>query len=201
MYGLIGLMGEKYGAPYDTYPFSCMEFGRAAIAESGGTCGCLIAGAMIISLFWGKRQAVPMQAELLRWYETTALPIYKPARGSTPISGRMTPSRADSILCHISVARWCKANFAESGSPNRAERCARLAADVARKTGELIFAAMDGPFQPKLDVSDLQKSCAVEGCHGPTSDKWANTNWLGTMECQPCHTGAEAVLNKTVNHP
>lgn len=201
MYALIGLMGEKFGAPYTTFPFSCMEFGKSATADSGGTCGCLIAGAQVISLFYPRKIAVPMQAELYRWYETTALPIFKPAKGSTKIDGDLPASRSDSILCHVSVARWCKTSDFASGSPERSERCGRLTADTARKTAELIHAQMDGTFKRVLGPSDVQKSCTAEGCHGSKKDKWANTNWKGTMECTPCHSGSKATMDKTKNHP
>lgn len=201
MYALIGLMGEKHGAPYTSFPFSCMEFGKSATADSGGTCGCLMAGAMVMSLFWPRKIAIPMQAELQRWYEVTALPLSKPAPGKAKIDGDMASSVSDSILCHISVARWCRKSGFGSGSPERSERCARLTADVARKTAELIHAQMDGTFKRATAVSDMQKSCSAEGCHGPNTEKWQNANWKGTMDCAPCHTGSEAVKDKTKNHP
>lgn len=194
-------MGEKFGAPYNAFPFSAMEFGKSATADSGGTCGCLIAGSIVISLFYPRKIAVPMQAELYRWYESTALPIFKPAKGSTKIDIDMPSSQSDSILCHVSVARWCRTSGFAAGSGERSERCGRLTADTARKTMELITAQMDGTFAPALKVSDLQKSCRAEGCHGPTKDKWANTNWKGSMECSPCHTGSKYVQDKSKNHP
>ena len=201
VYALIGLMGEKYGAPYNTFPFSAMEFGKSATADSGGTCGCLMGGSIVISLFYPRKIAVPMQAELQRWYELASLPEYRPAPGSTKIDGPLPGSVSDSILCHISVARWCRASGFASGSPERAERCGRITADTARKTAELIHAQMDSTFKPVLGPSDLQKSCRVEGCHGPSADKWENTNWKGRMDCAPCHTGTQATMDKTKNHP
>lgn len=201
MYGLIGLMGEKFGAPYKDFPFSMMEFGKSATADSGGTCGCLVAGAMVMSLFWPRKDTVPMQAALYRWYETTSLPIFKPAPGSTKIDGDLPGSVSGSILCHVSVARWCRKSGFASGSPERSERCGRLTADTARKTAEIIHDMMDGTFKGTLGVSETQKYCRQEGCHGPTKDKWANTNWKGTMDCVPCHSGSKATMDKTKNHP
>ena len=189
-------MGEKFGAPYNTFPFSCMEFCKSATGDSGGTCGCLTAGAQVISLFYPRKIAVPLQQQLFRWYEATALPIFKPAPGSTKIDGDMVASQSDSILCHISVARWCNKSGFASGSGERSERCGRITADTAVKTAELIFAQMDGTFKPVLGVSELQKSCTVEGCHGPTKDKFANTALKGRMDCAPCHTGTLKDMRK-----
>ena len=201
MYALIGLMGEKFGAPYNTFPFSCMEFGKSSTADSGGTCGCLMAGSQVLSLFWPRKVAIPMQTELFRWYETTALPIFKPAKGSAKIEGDLAPSASNSILCHVSVARWCNKSGFAANSAERSERCGRLTADTAMKVAQLMHAQMDGTFKPQLAASDLQKSCRAEGCHGGSKDKWAQTNLKGTMDCQPCHTGTKATMDKRKDHP
>jgi hypothetical protein len=52
LYSLIGLMGERYGAPYKDFPFSMMAFGRGGIAEWGGTCGALLGAAATLALFY-----------------------------------------------------------------------------------------------------------------------------------------------------
>ena len=200
MYALIGLMGEKYGAPYNTFPFSALEFAKSSTADSGGTCGVLMAGAMVFSLFWPRKIAIPLQAELFRWYESTALPIYKPAKGAAKIDGDIAPSASNSILCHISVARWCNKSGFTANSPERSERCGRLTADTAVKVAELMHAQMDGTFKPALKASDLQKSCRAEGCHGGSTDKWARGNLKGTMDCEPCHTGLKSTGDKRKDH-
>ncbi len=201
MYGLIGLMGEKFGAPYSTFPFSCMEFGKSATAESGGTCGCLMSGAQVISLFYPRKIAVPLQQELFRWYEATALPIFQPAAGSAKIDGPLASSVSDSILCHISVARWCSKTGIASGAKERSERCARITADTAAKVAELITAQMNGTFKPTIGRSEMYQSCTAEGCHGPKPEKWESTSLKGSMECSPCHTGSEFVQDKSKDHP
>ncbi len=201
MYATIGLMGEKYGTPYNTFPFSCMEFGKSSIANCGGTCGALIGGAQVISLFFPRKIAIPLQAELLRWYEVTPLPIFKPKKGSVKVDGKITANPSDSILCHVSVSRWCNASGFGADSPERSERCGRLTADVAKKTAELIALQMDNKFKSRFAASKVQESCRVEGCHGGNDEKFAVANLKGTMECTPCHSGTIHTADKITNHP
>lgn len=201
MYATIGLMGEKFGAPYNTFPFSCMEFGKSSIANSGGTCGALLGGAQAISLFFPRKQAIPLQEELLRWFEVTPLPIYTPKKGIGKVDGKLASNASDSILCHVSVSRWCNKSGFSADSTERSERCGRLTADVAKKTAELIFAQADNKFKSRFAASPMQGGCRIEGCHGGSDDKWAASNLKGTMECSPCHTGSIHVQDKSKNHP
>lgn len=157
--------------------------------------------ALAISLFFPRKVAIPMQKELYRWYEVTAFPVYQPMPGTAKIDTPLIANASDSILCHVSVARWCKKSGFDANSPERSERCARITADVARKTAELIFAQMDKSFDPVLSPSELQQTCRAEGCHGGNSEKFAQANLKGTMDCAPCHTGGSAVMDKRVVHP
>lgn len=198
-YSIIGLLAEKYGAPYNTFPFSCLEFSKSAVGGFGGTCGALIGGALALSLFYPRKEATPLQNELFRWYEVTALPIYQPDDAIARIGGPLEQEVSDSILCHISVARWSEKTGLPAESKQRSERCGRITSDVAKKTAEILFAKMDGTFTPVLTSSDLQKSCRDAGCHGGTDD-FARNTLKGKMDCQPCHTGTSAVLDKTKEH-
>ena len=193
-------MGEKYGAPYNTFPFSCMEYGKSATGW-GGTCGSLIGASTVISLFFPRKIAVPLHKELYRWYEVTALPIYQPKAGEAKIDGPLASNISESILCHISVSRWCNESGFPAKSKERSERCGRITADVAKKTAELIFKQMDAGFVPVLDISDEQKSCRVEGCHGNNPEVFEVANLKTNMECAPCHSGSIATQNKFKNHP
>ncbi len=198
-YAIIGLLAEKYGTPYDTFPFSSLEFSKSGVGGYAGTCGALIGGALAISLFYPRKQAIPLQNELFRWYETTALPIYRPSEEAARINVDLGQAVSNSILCHISVARWCEETGIGASSKERSERCGRITADVAKKTAELLSAKIDGTFEPALTISDLQKSCREAGCHGGTDD-FAKNTLKGKLECQPCHTGLGAVLDKTKEH-
>ena len=201
LYSIVGLMGEKHGAPYKDFPFSMMEYGKSGISEWGGTCGALLGAAATLALFYPRKERDAMIDELFRWYELTAFPMYKPNPGTTKVEGPLATSAADSIICHISVARWCAASNLEARSTERSERCARITADVAVKTLEIIHAKMDGKFAPALKKSEVYAGCTVEGCHGEKKDKWEHSGLKGRMDCAPCHTGSKAVLDKRKNHP
>lgn len=193
-------MGEKYGSPYQEFPFSMMELGKSGIAEWGGTCGSLIGASAALALFWGRKERDPMVNELFRWYEVTALPIFQPAPGSAKVDKALPTSVGDSILCHISVSKWCTANKIPGASAERSERCARITADVAVKTAELMHAKMDGSFKPVLTKSEVYQSCTAEGCHGGKKDKFERPYLKGQMDCTPCHTGSKGVQDKRKEH-
>ena len=200
LYSIIGLMGERHGAPYKDFPFSMMAFGRGGISEWGGTCGALLGAAATLALFYPRKELDALIHELFRWYEITAFPIYKPNPGTAKIDGPLPTSIADSILCHISVGTWCAASKIEVRSPERGERCARVTVDVALKTLEIIQAKMDGKFTPMLKKSEVHAGCTMKDCHGENRKDWQHSGLLGRMDCTPCHTGSKAVLDKRQNH-
>ncbi|MEG2140589.1 MAG: C-GCAxxG-C-C family protein, partial [Bilophila sp.] len=189
-------MGEKYGSPYQDFPFSMMEVGKSAVAEWGGTCGCLIGAGAALALFWGRKERDPLLNELFRWYEVTALPLFQPAPGTAKIDKSMPTSVSESILCHISVTKWCTANKIPSASPERSERCARITADIAVKTAQIMQDKMDGTFKATLAKSEGYETCTTEGCHGGKKDAFEQPYLKGQMTCDPCHTGRKAMQDK-----
>jgi hypothetical protein len=201
LYSIIGLMGERYGAPYKDFPFSMMAFCRGGIAEWGGTCGALLGAAATLALFYPRKELDVLIDELFRWYELTAFPIYKPNPGTAKVDGPLATSVSGSILCHISVGKWCAASKIEARSAERGERCARVSVDVAQKTLEIMQAKMDGKFTPMQKQSEVYAGCTVKGCHGENKKDWEHSGLLGRMDCAPCHTGSKAVLDKRQNHP
>ena len=201
MYSIVGLMGEKHGAPYKDFPFSMMEYGKSGISEWGGTCGALLGAAAVLALFYPRKDRDAMIDELFRWYELTAFPMYKPNPGTTKVEGPLATSAAGSILCHISVAKWCDASKLDARSTERSERCARITADVAVKTLEIIHAKMDGKPAPAFHKSEVFAGCTVAGCHGENKKEWKHAGLKGKMDCAPCHTGSKAVQDKRKNHP
>ena len=201
LYSIIGLMGERHGSPYKDFPFSMMAFGRGGISEWGGTCGALLGAAATLALFYPRKELDVLIHELFRWYELTAFPIYRPNPGTAKVDGPLPTSVSDSILCHISVGKWCAASKIDARSAERGERCARVTVDVALKTLELIQAKMDGKFTPMLKQPEVYAGCTVQGCHGENKKDWKHSGLLGRMDCTPCHTGSKAVLEKRRNHP
>ncbi|MDY0260762.1 MAG: C-GCAxxG-C-C family protein [Desulfovibrio sp.] len=198
-YAIVGLMGEKYGAPYNQFPFAMLEANKGGISDWGTICGALYGAAASFSLFWGRKEVHPMVNELFRWYEVTRLPVYNPGDAAQGFKGEQPMSASDSVLCHISVSKWCYENKIEADSKQRSERCGRLTADTAFKAAEIINAKIEQGKDFK-STFPLQKSVSSCGeCH---MTKGNDANWAkGVMDCTPCHSGTAATQNKFVNHP
>lgn len=202
-YSIVGQMSEKYGSPYKNFPYYMMEMGKSGFSEWGTLCGALVGAAAALSMFWGRKDRDPMVDELFRWYELTAFPIYKP-RADLKVglpAAKLPTSVSDSVLCHISVSRWSYTGGLPAQSKERSERCARLTADVAKKTVEIMNAKIDGNYKGGFAKSKVQETCTTTDCHGGQADKYQVPNLKGKMDCTPCHTGSEHVQDKRVNHP
>lgn len=198
-YSIIGLMGEKYGAPYNQFPYAMLEANKGGISDWGTICGALYGAAAAYALFWGRNERGPMVDELFRWYEVTPLPIYNPGEKSQGFKGALPSNPSESVLCHISVSKWCYANKLEATSKQRSERCGRITADVSRKAVEILNAKIDKGKEYKGTFA-MQKS--VSGCGECHMTKGNEANWSkGIMDCTPCHSGSKATMDKFKNHP
>jgi len=100
-------------------------------------------------------------------------------------------SISHSVLCHVSVGRWCAVSGYASGSPERSERCARLTGDVAAMTAKLLNAYFyEGGVRAaesvaKVRLSATTASCRV--CHFKGKDYEAGQFTRGYLECEACH--------------
>ncbi len=198
-YGLIGTMAEKYGAPYNTFPFTMLEANKGGISDWGTICGALYGAAAAFALFYGRKERNPMVHELYRWYEVTTLPQYQPGEKAMGVPGEIPSNISGSVLCHISVSKWCYANGIEATSKKRSERCGRLTADVAMKACEILNAKIDAGKDWK---GVFAKQEAVENCGACHQTKGEAANWAkGVMDCTPCHNGGKPLNNKFVDHP
>jgi hypothetical protein len=117
----------------------------------------------------------------------------RPARGRLAPSGALPQSTAQSSLCHVSLSRWCRASGFASGSPERLERCARLAGDVAGKAVELLN---QGP----LGLERPGEKTACHSCHyvGPSYQAGQFTH--GAEGCLTCHVGLEGKAINPAGH-
>jgi len=186
MYGvfeaIVGQLGDKYGEPYSSFPMGMISYGGGGIALWGSTCGTLNGAAAAIALFVTGADRNAIIDELFAWYETAALPTYKPKkaiRSSKPIK----KSKAGSVLCHASVSNWCEVSGYGGFSAERAERCGRLVADVAAKTVDLLNLYLRGKFQPKV-----YSAASCLSCHGK-GNMVGDT--LAKMGCTSCHEDAQ----------
>ncbi len=198
-YSIIGVMGEKFGAPYNQFPFAMLEANKGGISDWGTVCGALYGAAAAFALFYGRKERGPMVDELFRWYEITALPIYNPGDKAQGVKGNIPSNVSDSVLCHLSVSKWCFQNKIEATSKERSERCGRLTADVSRKAIEILNAKI---AQGKDFKSSIPMQKAVSYCGECHMTKGNEANWgKGIMDCTPCHSGGKAVSDKFKNHP
>ena len=198
-YGIVGMMGEKYGAPYNTFPFTMFEFLKGGISDWGTICGALGGAAAAYALFYPRKERNAMVNELFRWYEQTKLPIYNPGDKAQDVKGDIPGNMSEAVLCHISVSKWCFANKEEATSKKRSERCGRLTADVCAKAVEILNAKIVAgkDYKPMLAKPETVTYCGE--CH---QTKGKDTNWgKGVLNCKPCHSGTEHVANKYKDHP
>jgi hypothetical protein len=188
MYGVFeavaAQVAEGLGDPFTQFPFKLSAYGGGGVAMWGTLCGTCNGAAMALALFrTGAAQSV-LASELLAWYEQTPLPVFTPNEPKRVAPGfEMPASRAGSNLCHVSITRWVRKTGFASFSPERLERCARVAADVAGRVAELLNrpAVADAGRQ----IGDQAGSCL--GCHAMGRQAPGEPEVVSQMECTTCH--------------
>jgi hypothetical protein len=186
MYGvftsIVGQLAEQYGEPYESFPFKMMSYGAGGVASWGSLCGALNGAAAAIALFASaKEQQARLTGQILLWHEQNELPVYVPAKPKLNV--RIPGSIAHSVLCHPSVSLWCKASGYPVGGKEHMERCARLTADTARQTVQVLNEGLSGDLARPIATEKQVDQCGV--CHGP---KGQRKDALGKMTCGSCHT-------------
>jgi hypothetical protein len=159
---------DKVGKGYLSIPSELYVYGKGGVVGWGTICGAINGACGIITLTC--KDYAKVIDTLIDWYTKAELPDFTP-KGKLPFP----KSVSNSPLCHVSVLKWCKVatnhfkrNIAYN-SRERAERCARLAASVARKTVELLNAYHEGKLIP-VKVKGFQKT---------------------KMDCMECHSMPE----------
>lgn len=168
---------------WEQFPYRMMFYGKTGVHSYGSLCGVLNGCAAAVSLLVPLKEiAAAMTRELFYYYESTAFPIYTPKE--SPFSN-MEQSVAESVLCHVSESRWLAAAGVEESSPRRSDRCARLTADMVRKTVELLnryYRAGEGEKCLFAPMPEPAASC-VECHNGETRQKDVAVQ----MNCALCH--------------
>ena len=191
-------MAEKYGAPYNAFPFTMLEANKGGISDWGTICGALYGAAAAFSCFYPRKEATPMVNELFRWYEQTAFPIYQPGDAAQGVKGDIPTSVSNSVLCHISVSRWSHNTKLAANSKERSERCGRITADVCMKAVQILNAKIEGGKDWKGVLAKQESVTNCTACHG--KGKMSDMQ-KGNMDCTPCHSGSQATADKFHNHP
>jgi hypothetical protein len=172
---IIGQLAEVAGAPYTTIPTQMMDWAGAGVVGFGTLCGTLNGASAAVGIICSGQDARAFISDLMTWYSETELPTNRLAP-----TGDLPQSVAESNLCHVSLTHWCRTSGFASGSPERAERCARVSGDVAAKAVELMN---DGALG--LPVPSEKTTCRT--CHymGQEYDMGQFTH--GEMNCLTCH--------------
>jgi hypothetical protein len=172
---IIGQLAEKVGGGYRYIPTQMMEWAAGGAAGFASLCGALNGACAAIGLICANADAKLFISDLLTWYSETPLPTNIVAP-----TGDLPQSVAGSNICHVSVTRWCLASGYASGSPERAERCARLAGDIAATAVDMLNNGILG-----LKTPGNATGCRV--CHykGATYENGQFTR--GQMNCNTCH--------------
>lgn len=179
---IISQLSDRFGEPYSSFPVHMMKYGHGGIGGFGTICGALNAAAALVGLFITDKTAQDnLITDILRWYEQTELPVFKP---QTPIKD-FTPPPIISIsaLCHASNANWTKGTGYKINSDERKEKCRRLTSDVVSHLVVVLNMYFSNTYITNLIDTEPTRECMT--CH---SDKGKIKNTSAKMTCDPCHS-------------
>lgn len=169
--GIIMPLHLSVGEPYTNLPLEAFAFGHGGMVGWGTLCGTLFGSSVAASLAAGK-EGEKIINDVIAWYASTELPTYKP---KNPKASFKNTNASNSPLCHISVGKWMAKEGVGFNSPQRRDRCARLAANVAMKTVQLLNAWADGIYKPahgnQLKMYDITAQNNCTECHGSSVPK------------------------------
>lgn len=103
----------------------------------GSNAGATIVANLIVGpSIAGNTEGHQITEDIFEWYSEASMPIFVPKSKKATMEIDRTTS--ESLLCHISVGRWMQAANFPITSPERKDRCARVAASVAFNLVELL---------------------------------------------------------------
>jgi len=164
--GIIIPQRNLVGGQWNSFPIMSVKFGEGGVQGWGTLCGTLLGASVAISLAAG-HEGEPMINDLMDWYGSTMQPVFEPAKPRAQFKNK---TMSNSPLCHISVGKWMQAENKGLKSPERKDRCARLAASVAYQSAVMLNAWADGKYKPAY--SGKQSDCGITSqnncteCHG-----------------------------------
>lgn len=165
--GIIQPLQKKIGEPYTSFPLEITRFAHGGVVGWGTLCGTLF-GAGIASNLVAGRAGEDITNDVIAWYASTELPIVKPK--NPVLDNSPVVSMSNSPLCHVSVGKWMSKADKKFFSPERKDRCARLAGDIAMQTAMLLNAWHDGSYVPKhgsqIKAHDMTAQNNCTECHG-----------------------------------
>ncbi len=171
--GLFDPLAKSVGEPYKSFPVESMRWAHGGVAGWGTVCGTPVGASIAMGMITGDiGTSEAMCNDIMFYYANTVLPVYKPAKA---IKAEIkTTTKADTPVCHISVGKWMKAENVAFLTPERAERCARVAATMAYKTAEMLnawhkaggkYTPVNKPLANVLNNGITSQNNCTE-CHG-----------------------------------
>lgn len=199
--GILETLREEVGGPYEEIPPEIMIYGGGGVAGWGTTCGALIGTCSVMALTAPDKAAAKALANAqLSWYSSTAIPSDRANEAAVngeylaemKAEGELPSSISGSPLCHVSVSSWCTATGHASGSPERAERCARLVGDACANAVILLNqlhsgGAIEGGYTPPAEAQ------VCTGCHTVGQEYDLGQFTLGKGDCVSCHDTIEEI--------
>ncbi len=155
--GIIQLLAEKYGYPYNQIPYKMFAHAAGGYGRQN-LCGALGGAFAVLGLVCESKDANAIRGQLYSWYEATEFPIYTPA--GDPAHAVHTV--AGSELCKDSVGKYMAATGYAMGDPERVYRCKCLSADVAAKTVELLNVLYGYEAAPVVEEAPAPELAANE---------------------------------------
>jgi hypothetical protein len=173
---VFGQLREKVGEPYKSFPIDGFVFLEGGTVGWGTICGSNAGANIVSNMIIGPRIAGPdceqgavIGSDIMQWYSETPLPVFTPREPKQKTKIIQTTSQ--SPLCHVSVGKWMKASGYPLSSPERKDRCARVAASVAYKLVQDLNAWKDNKYvsqanwTPARDIGITAQQNCIE-CHG-----------------------------------
>jgi hypothetical protein len=223
-WAIMTALKEKKGYPYTLLPLPSVEEVKQAVAEKkklmvpmlfgeGGVggfaslCGAPNGACAAINMALEREATLEISRRLLRWYERTPFPsdisndyavnheFFVPSYKSDK---PLPQSVANSVLCHVSVSRWCVNSGYASGSKERSERCGRLTGDVAAMAVIMMNAYAKGALDAVEAIALSQSTAECRTCHEKGTDFEEGHFTRGYMECASCHDDNRPHLGENV---
>lgn len=215
-WAIMTALKEKIGYPYTLLPLptkeefedhlsgkskgkhfqGIMQHGVGGGADYGSLCGAPNGAAAAITFAFPFADVKPIVQRLMRYYEQESFPnaksneyavnkeFYPPKYKSEKSLPRAS---SHSVLCHVSVAKWCEKSGYASGSKERSERCARVTGDVAAMAVTLLNAHLKGHLETAFPMRLSQDTVSCRVCHFKGKKFEAGQFARGSMECSSCH--------------
>ena len=180
--GFAEQLKPKAGGLWKDFPIDAIRWAHGGLAGWGALCGTLTGAGVIVGLCTKDTDtAEAMMNDLAFYYSNTEMPSYTPKKIIKAEIQNMTI--AGTPVCHISVGRWMKAEGSAFLTGERAERCARVAANIAIEACKMLNDHMDGKYVPRhkplfnvvANGITSQNNCI--DCHGkdvPVTESYAS---------------------------